>query len=103
MGGALIIGLLALGAVLWWLLDRHEARRAGAGGPRNGGLRLAIAAAGLLLMLFSGGCSLLFIGDMLTRTGGERYVTWEAVAVIGGIPLAVGLLVFWLAIRHRRP
>ena len=46
---------------------------------------------------------LLFIGDMLTRTGGERYVTWEAVAVIGGIPLAVGLLVFWLAIRHRRP
>jgi len=100
MGIFFIAGLIGLGAVLWWLLDRHEARRAGNGKPRHGGLRLLIAAAALLLMLFSGGCSLLFIGDMLTRAGGERYVTWEAVAVIGGVPFVAGLLVWWLSMRR---
>ena len=91
----LIAGLLALGALLWWLLDRHEKRRAAAGQPRHSALRLIFAAAALLTILFSGGCALLFL---IAQDG--LYVTWQAVGVIAGPPLAVGLLVWWLAMRR---
>jgi hypothetical protein len=91
----LILGLLILGAVLWWLLDRHEKRRALDGKPRHSALRLILAAAALLTILFSGGCGLLF----LINADGQ-YVTWEAVSVLSGPPLAVGLLVWWLAMRR---
>lgn len=90
-----VMGLLLLGAVLWWLLDRHEARRATAGQPRHGTLRLIFAAVALLTILFSGGCGLLF----LVNADGQ-YVTWETVAVIAGPPFAAGLLVWWLAMRR---
>ena len=91
----LILGLIFLGAVLWWLLDRHETRRVAAGQPRHSALRLIFAAAALLTMLFSGGCGLLFL---INADG--LYVTWQAVAVLAGPPLAVGLIVWWLAMRR---
>lgn len=91
----LILGLLFLGAVLWWLLDRHEKRRVLDGKPRHSALRLIFAAAALLTILFSGGCGLLFL---INADG--LYVTWQTVAVIAGPPLAVGLLVWWLAMRR---
>lgn len=93
-----ILGLLGLAAVLWYLLERHESRRAMAGKPRHSSLRLVFAAVALLLLLFSGGCSLLFISDM--SRPGPTYVTWEAVAIIGGIPFVVGLVILWLAMRR---
>lgn len=93
-----IAGLLALGAVLWWLLDRHEKRREAAGKPRHSALRLVFGAAALLTILFSGGCGLLFL---INQDG--LYVTWQTVAIIAGPPLAVGLLVWWLAMRRRKP
>jgi cyanate permease len=96
MPGSLILGLLALGALLWWLLDRHEKRRAAAGKARHSGLRLIFAAAALLVMLFSGGCSLLFLAHM-----DGAYVTLPAILVIGGPPFLAGLLVWWLAIRRK--
>ena len=93
----LIAGPLLLGALLWWLLDRHEKRREAAGLPRHGALRLIFAAAALLTILFSGGCGLLFL---INQDG--LYVTWQAIAVIAGPPFAVGLLVWWLAMRRRK-
>jgi hypothetical protein len=95
-----IVGLLGLLAVLWYLLERHENRRAIAGKPRHSSLRLVFAAVALLLLLFSGGCSLLFLVDMSRSSG--SYVTWEAVAVLGGTPFVVGLVVWWLAMRRSK-
>ena len=92
---AMILGLILLGAVLWWLLDRHEKRRAAAGAPRHSGLRLVFAAAALLTILFTGGCALLFAINM-----DGAYVTWQAIAVLAGPPFAVGLLIWWLAMRR---
>ena len=91
----LIAGLLVLGAVLWFLLERHEARRAAGGLPRHSTLRLIFGAAALLTILFSGGCGLLFL---VNQDG--SYVTWEAVAVLAGPPLVVGVFVWWLAMRR---
>ena len=96
----LIAGPLLLGLVLWVLLDRHEKRRETSGLPRHSGLRLIFAAAGLLTFLFAGGCSLLFALSM--RPTGEQYVTWEAIATLGGPPVLVGLLVWWLAMRRKK-
>lgn len=91
----MIAGLLGLGAVLWWLLDRHERRRAAAGKERHSGLRLVFAAAGLLTVLFSGGCGALFLAN-----SDGVYVTPELILVVSGPPFAVGLLVWWLATRR---
>ena len=93
----MILGLLALGAVLWWLLDRHEARRAANGLPRHSGVRLLFGAAAMLTMLFSGGCALLFL---VNQDG--MYVTWEAVAIVAGPPFVVALLVWWAAMRRAK-
>jgi hypothetical protein len=87
-----------LGGVLYWLLDRHEARRVNAGQPRHSALRIVFGAAALLTMLFSGGCGLLFL---INQDG--MYVTWQSVAVFAGPPFAIGLLVWWLAMRRRNP
>ncbi|MCB1380406.1 MAG: hypothetical protein KDK89_18865 [Alphaproteobacteria bacterium] len=91
-----ILVLILLGAVLWFLLDRHENRRVTDGLPRHSTLRLIFAAAAMLTMLFSGGCGLLF----LTNQDGT-YVTWQVVAIFAGPPFAVGLLVWWLAMRRK--
>lgn len=93
-----ILVLLVLGCVLYWLLDRHETRRMNAGQPRHSVLRIVFGAAALLTMLFSGGCGLLFL---INQDG--LYVTWEAVAVLAGPPFAIGLLVWWLAMRRGNP
>jgi len=90
-----ILGLLALGAVLWVLLDRHEKRRAAAGHPRHSALRLIFAAAAFLTMLFSGGCGLLFLANM-----DGQYVTWQVIGTLAGPPFVIGLLVWWLSMRR---
>lgn len=74
-----IVGPVLLGAVLWWLLSRHENRRAVAGLPRHSGLRLVFASAAILAALFTGGCSLFFLGNM-----DGSYVNLPTVAVAGG-------------------
>ena len=86
MTAALILGLILLAAVLYWLLDRHEKRRASAGQLRHSALRLIFGSLALLTILFSGGCGLLFL---INADG--LYVTWQAVAVVAGPPLAVVL------------
>jgi hypothetical protein len=90
-----ILGLLALLAVLWFLLERHEKRLAAEGKPRLSGLQLFFASAALLTMLFSGGCGLLFMANM-----DGSYVTLPAILVLAGPPFAIGLVV-WLLSRRR--
>jgi hypothetical protein len=94
---------LFLGGVLWFLLDRHEKRRVARGLPRQSPLRLIFAAAALLTMLFSGGCSLLFLASLSGQSGGEQYVNLPLILLFGGPPFLVGLLVWLLAMRRRRP
>jgi hypothetical protein len=91
-----VLGLLALGAVLWWLINRHENRRLAAGLSRHSGLRIGFAAAALLTMLFSGGCAVLFGINM-----DNLYVTPASIMVFAGPPFAIGLLVWWLAMRRK--
>jgi len=100
--GGLIVVLVALGAVLFWLLDRHENRRAAAGKPRHSWLRIILAAAALLLMLFAGGCAVLFLGSLWSSTGGQQYFDEFVVLIFAGPPFAVGLLVWWLAMRRAK-
>jgi hypothetical protein len=90
----LVLGLLGLGAVLWALLERHQRRRAAAGARRRPGVRLVLGAAALLTILFAGGCGVLFLAN-----ADDIHVTWQAVAVLSGPPIALGLLVWWLAMR----
>jgi predicted PurR-regulated permease PerM len=97
MSAIVIVGPLLLGAVLWLLLDRHERRRAEDGLPRHSPLRLVFASAGLLLLLFAGGCGALFAANM-----DNMYVTWQSIGIFAGPPLAVGALVAWLALRRKK-
>lgn len=97
MESLLIIGPILLAVAIWVLLDRHEKRRVAAGLPRHGGIRLVFAAAALLTVLFSGGCALLFL---MNQDG--TYVNVPVVSVIAGPPFAVGLLVWWLAMRRKK-
>lgn len=92
----LILLLLVLGFVIYWLLDRHEKRRAANGKNRHSGLRLFFASVGLLLLLFSGGCSLLFAFN-----ADGIYVRWETISIIGGPFIVVGFIVWLVASRRR--
>lgn len=97
----MIFGLLLMGFVLWFLLDRHEKRREARGLPRHSVVRLILAAAALLTMLFSGGCSLLILASLIGQTSGEQYVNLPLVLMFGGPPFLVGLLVWWLAMWRK--
>ena len=67
---------------------------------RSFGSRITGAVAGMIFapLAFLGGCGLLFL---INQDG--LYVTWEAVATLAGPPFAIGLLVWWLAMRRRKP
>jgi hypothetical protein len=91
--GFLPIAVVVVG-LIWWLLEFRERKRALAGAPRLATWRLIFAAVFALVALFSGGCSLLLLGD-LTR-GSQQYIDVPTVLIIGGIPFAVSLLIWWL-------
>jgi hypothetical protein len=87
--------LLGVGFFLWRL--SREKAIAAAGGTRIAGWRLVIASFMLLVLIFSGGCSLMFMPDAIS---GNQYVDPVAILVIGGIPFAIALLIFWLSLRR---
>ncbi len=103
MTALFFIGLLLPGGLLWLLLERHEKRRVARGLPRHSAVRLILAAAALLTMLFSGGCSLLILAPLFGQTSGEQYVNLPLILMFGGPPFLVGFLVLWLAMRRRQP
>lgn len=88
-----ILGLLFLGAVLWLLLDRREGRRVAQGLPRHGRLRLALAAAAMLAVLFTAATALLVFSA-------ARF-NMPAALAIGLPPFVAGILVWHLAMRRR--
>ena len=90
------IVLIVLGSVIYATLNRREKFRASDGLPRLSGARLFFGTVAMLTMLFSGGCGLLFL---INQDG--LYVTWQAVLVLAGPPLAIGFLVWWLAMRRK--
>ncbi len=97
-----ILVLLLVVLVIWYLLDRREKGRLAEGLPRHSNLRLIFAAFAILTVLFSGGCGGIFfagwIYDGMPRGG---YVGWEVISVLSLPPLAVGVLVWWLAMRRK--
>ena len=96
---SIIIVLLAVGIGLFLWLRSREQGRAAAGQPRLATWRVLLAAFAALVMLFSGGCSLLF---MPAAVRGDQYVGFSAILVMGGIPFAIALLVWWLSMRRPR-
>jgi hypothetical protein len=91
----LILGLMFLGAVLWVLLERREGRRAARGLPRHGRLRLAVAAAAMLAVLFTAATALLVFSS-------AARVNMPIALVFGLPPLLAGILVWHLAMRRKK-
>lgn len=89
-----ILGLMFLGAVLWLLLDRREGRRAAKGLPRHGRARLAVAAAAMLAVLFTGATALLVLSS-------ASRLNVPAALAIGLPPMLAGFLVWHLAMRRK--
>jgi NO-binding membrane sensor protein with MHYT domain len=94
---SIVLGFAAIVAAIWFVLNLRENGRAAKGLPRHSGIRLVFAAAALLVLIFTGGCALIFIPDAMK---GTQYVGFDAIAVLAGIPFAVALLIFWLAMRR---
>jgi hypothetical protein len=57
-----------------------------------GGILLAI---GILVAGASGLCSLAFLVSMVTSSGGGEFASLPLVLVVGGIPFAIGLALFF--------
>lgn len=109
------IGLAIFGG-LPILLGRYLMKRAGpapaqtlaVAGQRQpmGAMRLVFAIFGALIMLFSGGCGLVFLGsyiaDLGRQGGSASYVGWEVILLFAGPPFLAGLLIWWLAARVGR-
>ena len=71
--------------------------------PKLTVIRWIFAIIGSLIMLFSGGCSLVFLGDLISRgRWADNYISVDMVLVIGGLPFLLGLLIWWLAVKAGR-
>ena len=105
-GAAVMIALPLTGGIL--LLRKAGPAPQGAttegGRAPLSGIRIFFVIVGTLIMLFSGGCSLLLLGSYFLEPGGpENFVTPEAVLIVGGPPFAIGLVILLLALRAGRP
>ena len=74
--------------------------------PRLTAIRWIFAISGALIMIFAGGCAVLYSAFMVPVTiasGGEQtlYVLFITL-VFGGIPFLIGLLIWWLAVKRGR-
>jgi uncharacterized membrane-anchored protein len=96
-GSVFILGLLVCGGIMFFWLHRREQARAEKGEPRLATWRILIASFFGLVVLFSGGCSLLFLPDALS---GNQYIDPIAVLIIGGIPFAIACFIVWLSLRR---
>ena len=71
--------------------------------PKLTVVRWIFAIIGSLIMLFCGGCSLLFLGDLaLKGKWADNYVSVDTVLFLGGLPFLAGLLIWWLAVKAGR-
>jgi hypothetical protein len=67
--------------------------------PRRSLLRLIAATIGIIIMVFSGGCVLLFVVPSLSS---DPYGIIGIALAVGGLPFLVGLLITYLALRRSR-
>jgi NO-binding membrane sensor protein with MHYT domain len=93
----IVLGFAAAVAAIWFVLNLREKGRAAAGQPRHSAVRLVFGAIALLVMIFTGGCALILFPDAMK---GNQYVGFDVIAVLAGVPFAVALLIFWLAMRR---
>ncbi|MEM7426076.1 MAG: hypothetical protein AAF441_08270 [Pseudomonadota bacterium] len=71
--------------------------------PKLSVVRWTFAVIGSLIMLFCGGCSLVFLADLASRgRWADNYVSVDMVLFIGGIPFLFGVLIWWLAVKVGR-
>ena len=67
------------------------------------GIRIFFAVVGAVIMLFSGGCTLLFLGSLLFESSGpNNYVNAPVVPIFGGPPFVIGLAILLVALRAGR-
>ena len=66
-------------------------------------IRWIFAIFGILGMVFSGGCSLVVLANYF-RYGRDSYGFNDpaVIAVVGGVPFAVALLMWWFAAKYKR-
>lgn len=102
VSGLALLFIVAAFLVYAWLESR-EKKRAAAGLPRHGGIRLAFAALAGLVVLFAGGCGGIFFISMLMDGSQGSYIGPEVIAIFSLPPLLIGLLVWWLTVRHTPP
>jgi membrane protein DedA with SNARE-associated domain len=91
--------LLVIFIGLWWWLSWREKRRTARGLINHPPWRTFFAAFAVLVMLFSGGCSLFFLP---AASKPHTYVPWSAIAIYGGIPFLVGSLILWASMRRKK-
>lgn len=69
-------------------------------------LRIVFATIGVLVMVFAGGCGLYYAGwglYGLLNMGGDISMLFVVMGLtLGGVPAALGRLVWWLSVRWRR-
>jgi hypothetical protein len=67
------------------------------------GIRIFFSVVGILIMVFAGGCTLLFLGSYFFETqGGQNYITPPVILIFGGPPFLVGLAIWLLALKAGR-
>ena len=97
----LVVTLVAWTGI-WYAIRWRERLRAAKGLESYSGLRLVFAAAAMLLMLFSGGCTMLVSAMVLAR-GGE--LVWDIVGtalMFGGIPFAAAIVVWFVLMARKK-
>ena len=70
--------------------------------PKMTALRIIFAAFASLLMIFSGGCGLVFLYSWLANPSPDAFVGWQIVALFAIPPFLAGMLVWWLAVKAGR-
>jgi hypothetical protein len=70
--------------------------------PPLGVLRIIIAAIGILVMVVSGGCALVFLGLFVSEPGGGIGELLGIIAAYIAVPFAIGFGIWWLAVKVGR-
>ena len=70
--------------------------------PPLGVLRILIAAIGILVMVVSGGCAVLWISLFVSEPGGGIGEMLSILVPYVGLPFAIGFGIWWLAVKVGR-
>ena len=70
--------------------------------PPLGIIRLIVAAIGVLIMVFAGGCTLLIGVPMIGGSGSDLAGMVPMLLLFGGVPFLVGLGLWFLAVKVGR-